>query len=124
MHNDTSGLSAELREMAGETPEIPEYFDLYDVRKPAGLYVRDKLQGILDELFESRRNLEKHLSRSELVAYDQVLAKYLQHDVLVTKLKREIYKDYNVLEQTNQMLSHSSEDERNQRKQAKKTRNS
>lgn len=110
--------------MAGETPTIPEYFEAHDVRKPAGVYVKDKLRGILDELFESRRNLEQHLSRSELVAYDQVLAKYLKHDILVTKLKREIYKDYNGLEQANQVLSHSEENERNLRKQSKKTRNS
>jgi hypothetical protein len=116
LHNNTSGFSDELRAMADDTPTIPEYFDVHDARKPADIYVKDKLRAILDELFQSRRKLEQHLSRGELTAYDQVLAKYLEKDILVTKLKREIYKDYNALEQANQVLSHDEENERNMRK--------
>jgi hypothetical protein len=101
LHDSKGGLSQELRDMGDEQFLIPEYYETHDVRKPADLYVKDKLQGILDELFASRRKLEKHLSRSELVAYDKVLAKYLTHDNLLGKLKREIYKDYNELEQLN-----------------------
>ena len=101
LHYNKGGLSQDLRDMGDDQFLIPEYYDTYDVRKPADLYVKDKLQGILDELFASRRKLEKHLSRSELVAYDKVLAKYLTHDNLLGKLKREIYKDYNELEQFN-----------------------
>ena len=87
-----------MRDWGDEKFLIPEFFDHHDVRKPADLYVMDKLQESLDELFAARRNLEKHLSRGELVAYDKVLAKYLTHDTLLGKLKREIYKDYNELE--------------------------
>jgi len=88
-----------MRDNAEEDMRIPEYFEINDVRKPASKYVEDKLREVLDELFNARRGLEKHLSRSELVAYDQVLAKYLTHDVLLPKLKREIYKEQNVFEQ-------------------------
>ena len=99
LHNNKQGLSKDLREMPEEKDLlIPQFFDIHDVRKPADLYVKDKLDHILDELFEARRSLEKHLSRGELLAYDKVLTKYLTHDVLLTKLKNEIYKDYNELE--------------------------
>jgi len=101
LHDGKGGLSNELKQMEGDAELlIPEYFELYDVRKPADLYVDDKLEAILVDLFAARRRLEKHLGRSELVAYDQVLAKYLKHDVLLAKLQREVYKDYNDLEQT------------------------
>jgi len=52
-----------------------------------------------------------------------VLIKNLEHDTLLAKLKRELYKDFNELEQNNQMVSHQLENERNERKQALKTRN-
>ena len=57
--------------------KIPEYFDYCDVRKPPHLYVEHKLIGIIHELFEARKQIEKALSRNELIAYDKVLAKYL-----------------------------------------------
>lgn len=101
LHNNMGGLSNALRAMGDDDFLIPEFYDTYDVRKPADLYVKDKLQCILNELFDARRKLEKNLSRGELVAYDKVLAKYLTHDNLYSKLKREIYKDYNELEQFN-----------------------
>ena len=116
LHNNRGGVSHELRDMGDEKFLIPDYFETHDVRKPADLYVKDKLQYILDDLFASRRKLEKHLSRSELVAYDKVLSKYLTHENLLGKLKREIYKDYNELEQLNQMTSHEKDSERSEEK--------
>jgi len=95
LYNNRSGLSQELRDMEDEEHVIPEYFEQNDPRKPAKLYVKDRLDHILSELFITRRKLEKHLSQSELVAYDSVLAKYLTHDALYGKLKREIGKDLN-----------------------------
>jgi len=74
LHKGKGGLSKELREMDLDSAEIPAHF----------------------ELFEARSGLEKHLSRQELVAYDKVLAKYLKQDVLIPKLKRDIYRDYNM----------------------------
>lgn len=82
------------------------------MRKPADVYVKDKLMQIMVELFSSRRSLEKYLSRRELVAYDQVMTKYLEYDKLTSKLKREVYKDYNELEQMNQVHNHSRDNQR------------
>jgi hypothetical protein len=67
------------------------------VRKPAHLYVSDKLHEVIDQLFEARNKVEKYLTRRELEAYDQELAQHLKHNFLADKLKREIYKDYNEL---------------------------
>jgi hypothetical protein len=70
----------------------------------------------LNQLFEARKSLEKHLSRSELIAYDKVMSKYLDYDVLSKKLKRDIYLDYNELEQFNQMHNHNRDNEVNLKK--------
>lgn len=56
-----------------EMLEIPEYFALGDVRKPPKTWVDEKLHLLLTEVFEVRKKIEKTLSRSELVAYDQML---------------------------------------------------
>lgn len=120
LHDNKGGLSQDLKDMGDDKFLIPEYFNCHDVRKPADLYVKDKLQAILDELFAARRKLEKHLSRGELVAYDKVLSKYLTHDNLLGKLKREIYKDYNELEQLNQITNHEKDSERSKEKQLRK----
>lgn len=90
-----------MSELEEEHCVIPDYFEENDVRKPADVYVQEKLWGIQCQLFEARRSLEKNLSRQELIAYDQVMAKYLEYDVLSEKLKREIYKDFNELDQMN-----------------------
>jgi len=52
-----------------------------------------------------------------------VLAKYLKHDVLFEKLRREVYRDYNELEQSAQMAAHEVDNQRSREKQAMKTRN-
>jgi len=57
------------------------------------------------------------------LAYDKVLAKYLKHDVLVGKVKRELYKDYASLEQQGHLARHAAEGERDQKKRTMKTRN-
>lgn len=101
LNNKKSGLSKVLSELEEEHCVIPEYFDQHDVRKPADVYVQEKLWQIQYQLFEARRSLEKNLSRQELVAYDQVMSKYLEYDVLSEKLKREIYNDFNELDQMN-----------------------
>lgn len=87
LQNNKNGLSVRLREdtVLGED-KIPEYFDLFDPRKPAKKWVEDKLNNILEEMFEVRRRVEKTLSRNELIAYDKVLIKYLEKDVLIPKL--------------------------------------
>lgn len=70
LNNNKSGLSKDLRNLEQEDCIIPNYFEYNDVRKPADVYVRDKLMQIMIDLFNSRRSLEKYLSRRELLAYD------------------------------------------------------
>ena len=80
-----SGLSDDLRELSIAdtehrnywTTQVPEYFDHFDVRKPAKKVIQDALQVIVSEAFETRRKLERNMSRRELVAFDKVLSKYL-----------------------------------------------
>jgi hypothetical protein len=70
LNNNKSGLSKDLRHLEKDDCVIPDYFEYNDVRKPADTYVKDKLMNIMVNLFSSRRSLEKHLSRRELLAYD------------------------------------------------------
>ena len=124
LHDGKGGLSNELKKMAEDKELlIPKYFDHGDARKSADLYVQDKLRGIIHELFAARRRLEKHLGRSELIAYDQVVAKYLKRDVLFEKLQREVYREYNEIEQGSQMASHAKDSKRSLEKQGWKTKN-
>lgn len=51
----------------------------------------------IKELFEIRSELEKTMTRRELISFDKVLAKYLQHDVLMLKLKASVDQDYSLL---------------------------
>ena len=90
MQKNKNGLSDSLREIsidetdheAWHMTQIPEYFDEFDARKPANIYVQDKLQGIIQEAFDVRRKLEKKMSRRELIAFDRVLVRYLRKDNL------------------------------------------
>jgi len=97
--DNKGGLSSEMRELRDSDVSIPEFFEINDPRKPAELFVRETLENIVNDLFQARRGLEKHLNRRELIAYDKVLAKFLSYDQLMPKLKREISMHYNVLEQ-------------------------
>jgi len=81
LHGNMSALSAQLREGKDlASTEIPEYFDANDVRKPADKFVQDALRGIMDELFASRQQLEKYMSRQELLAYDNILSNFLTYE--------------------------------------------
>lgn len=102
---------------------IPEYYDGYDVRMPADVYVMRKFDSILEEVFEGRLKVEKHLSRAELLAYDHVLARYLKKDILMQKLRREVYLDYNALGQANQLLDQAVDEQNSLEMQKLKTRN-
>ena len=79
------------------TTQVPEYFDTMDVRKPADLYVNDKLQDVVDEAFEFRRRMERTMTRRELVAFDKVLAKYMQPENLLKRLEAAIEQDYSLV---------------------------
>lgn len=123
LNDNKAGLSGEMRELVEMDVDIPDYFDINDPRKPASKYVRDVLEGIVDELFSARKGVEKHLSRRELTAYDQVLAKYLKMDQLLPKLKREINMHYNALEQQEQSFAHKADAKTSDEKQLMKERN-
>jgi len=123
LNENKSGLSEEMRELYDMDTSIPAWYPVNDPRKPAQLVVRETLESIIQELFNSRRNLEKQLSRRELLAYDQVLAKYLEHDSLMAKVKLEIDRDYNFLEQQNQQVSHVKDNFKSEQKQLMKERN-
>ena len=99
LSNGKGAIGKKMQEMEqNRETEIPEFYeDIVDVRRPAGDYVMGKLDQIVEELFEGRLKLEKHLSRGELLAYDRVLASYLNHDVLMQKLQNELQDDKNML---------------------------
>jgi len=100
LQNGKNGLALNMRQ---ETPEgvldIPEYFNMFDIRKPATQYVDDKLLELLQKVFEVRRNVEKTLSRNELLAYDRVLAGHLNKQTLLPRLKEACEHDRNHLYQ-------------------------
>jgi len=55
LENNKNGLSKLLREEYDkEWTEIPEYFDVFDARKPVDNYVEDSLYNIVEEAFTQR----------------------------------------------------------------------
>ena len=54
LHGGMSALSQEHKDLASEDTDIPTYFDYNDVRKPASVYVEDRLRSIIQELFSTR----------------------------------------------------------------------
>jgi len=103
--------------------DIPEYFSLFDLRKPVNTYVEDKLDTLLQEVFEVRRKVEKTLSRNELLAYDRVLAAHLTKEALLPRLREACEGDRNHLHQLKQLLCMSEEGTRNEHTQHLKTVN-
>ena len=76
-HKDIGGLSPELKALSKIDTTIPDFFEVNDPRKPVDLHVKEVLKMIIQEMFDKRNDLEKTMSRRELIAYDQVLTKYL-----------------------------------------------
>lgn len=123
LHDNKSALSVALKKIPDERVMIPEYYDGFDVRMPADVYVMRKFDSILEEVFEGRLKVEKHLSRAELLAYDHVLARYLKKEILMQKLRREVYLDYNALGQANQVLDQTADAQNSHEMQWLKTGN-
>lgn len=91
LENNKNGLSRDLRQdYSAEWTEIPEYFDVHDARKPVDKYVNDKLFSIIEEAFAHRKKVETTLSRRELVAYDEMLCRYLEKNSLLPKLRHQV----------------------------------
>ena len=53
------------------------------------------------------------MSRRELIAFDKVLAKYLQHNNLMPKLKRAVSKDYNQLHTSKSLIQAEKDNQEN-----------
>ena len=122
LENKKNGLGGDLRhDIPEEYQHIPEYFPIFDVRRPAQQYVSDKLSETLQEIFAVRAKVEKTLSRNELLAYDKVLISYLQKDVLVPRLKAKAQQDFNELHQAKQTTEMRHEGKNNQEMQALKS---
>lgn len=90
---------------------------------PADIYVQIKFDEVLDEVFEGRRKLEKYLGRQDLLAYDRVLARFLKKDVIMKKMRREVYLDYNSLCQSGQMTDQAGDSANSREMQTQKTKN-
>jgi hypothetical protein len=109
------GLSDELRKINIKDTEdpnhfltqIPEYYEHSDVRKPADVLVNDVLKEIIHECFAYRNKLEKDMSRRELLAFDKTLEKYLTHENLSKKLRYEVTRLFNELDQGNSIIEHA-----------------
>lgn len=122
LSNDKNGMSTKLAEIAineKDHPDhwgltVPKYFEIFDVRKPADKYVQDKLLCVVAECFETRQKLEKSMTRAELMAFDKVLAKYLQKDKLMPRLEAAIEADYNMMHQSRTMVHRGRDGVENQ----------
>ena len=107
-----SGLSDELRQISIAdtehddywTTQVPEYFEDCDVRKPPKKVVEGILEGIVVEAFETRKKMEKNMSRRELVAFDKVLSKYLQPENILAKVEASIAEKYRLINQGRQRV--------------------
>ena len=99
LQDGKNGIAADLcgQDLPAELTSIPEYFSMFDVRKPAKQYVDDKLGDLLQEIFEVRRKVEKTLTRNELLAYDRMLSAHLTKEVLLPRLKDACETDRNTL---------------------------
>ena len=58
LHNSQSSLSDDMKELDNISGYIPEYLEIWDVRKPAHLYVDDMLNSILKDVFRHRARVE------------------------------------------------------------------
>ena len=87
-HHGKSSLAKKNKDIPDELITIPEYFDFWDVRMPADVYVQQKFDAVLDEVFAGRQKLEKYLSRQELLAYDRILAKHLNKETIMNRIRR------------------------------------
>jgi hypothetical protein len=121
-----NGLGEELKQFDDfpeEALEIPEYFNMFDPRKPVKKYVDDKLELLLKDIFDSRRKVEKTLTRNELLAYDRVLAQHLTKDILLPRLKQACEGDANLLHHLKHSVDMQNEGKENEELQVMKSYN-
>lgn len=102
---------------------IPEYLPMFDVRRPPKEYVDHKLRSILDDVFESRKRLEKTFTRNELYAYDKVLIKHLTLENLIPRIRTQVSEDKQIITVHGQNVEAEREGIMNEFKQASKSEN-
>lgn len=122
-HDGKSALAVRNKGIPDEKVTIPEYYDFWDVRMPVDEYVDRKFNSVLEEVFEGRLKVEKHLSRQELLAYDRMLSKYLKKSTIMNKIRREAYLDYNTLSQAGQELDQMGDSKDSEEMQQRKSKN-
>lgn len=111
LQNNKNGLSDELRQLSiAETShkdhwltQVPEYFEVMDVRKPPKQVVEDRLFLLIKEAFDVRKELETSMNRRELLAFDNVLARHLQLENLAPRLREAIKEEFNIVNQGRQI---------------------
>ena len=94
-----------------------------DVRKPAEQYVNDKLEQIIAEAFDCRKELEKNMGRRELLAFDRVLHRHLSQENLLPVLKNAVHRDYAEFDQGKQLVQADADRQNDLVYQMKKTAN-
>jgi len=128
LQKSKNGLSSDLAHMSIKetdhkdyhSTQVPEYFPILDCRKPVDLYVQDKLKCLVKELFEMRAKVEKKMTRQELVAFDRILAKFLQKDRLMPKLRESCDSDYHWCDTGRSLINHATDNEESLRIQGLK----
>lgn len=96
---------------------------MFDVRRPPKEYVDHKLRSILDDVFESRKRLEKTFTRNELYAYDKVLIKHLTLENLIPRIRTQVSEDKQIITVHGQNVEAEREGIMNEFKQASKSEN-
>ena len=115
MQNNKNGLRTDLRHHVSladrdhpdwKFTQVPAYYDTMDVRKPPEQYLNDKFRAVVQECFSLRQDLERTMTRNELMAFDTVLARYLQRRELMARLKEAVQADYAFMHSFKNTASH------------------
>lgn len=128
IHKNKNGLSEDLKKYNIKDTDcpnhyltqIPDYFDSYDVRKPAKDRVDDTLTAILEECFAYRKKLERNMTRRELIAFDKTLSHYLRPENLMTRLRREVNSDFDQMDEGRELYELSKATETDARTKSMK----
>ena len=86
--------------------QIPKYFDNFDVRKDPKQHVEDKLYEVIHETFEARRKVEKNMTRRDLMAYDRVLAQYLEKEHIMEMMMKNLEDEHGQVLLGGQLIMH------------------
>ena len=116
LQKNKNGLSNELRQLSISEvdsedhwlTQVPDYFEIMDVRKPPQKVVEDKLFMIIKQAFDVRKNLEQQMNRRELLAFDAVLARHLQPENLAPRLQESLKEEFNIANQGRSVIEQNN----------------